>query len=86
MQNRLPTKGDLVARGIIPSETHSCISHCGGIETAQHLFLHCPCFGSLWGAVMAWLVTSTIAPCNVQAHLFQFVYAFGGTRRRRSFM
>lgn len=82
----LPTKDNLVAWGIIPSETQSCISRCRGIETAQHLFLHCPCFGSLWGAVLAWLGTSTIVPCIVQDHFFQFVYVFGGTRRRSNFM
>ena len=86
LRNRLLIKDNLVACGIIPSETQSCISRCGGIETTQHLFLHYSCFGSLWGAVLAWFGTSTVVSCIVQDHFFRFVYVSGGTCRRRNFM
>jgi hypothetical protein len=39
LRDRLPTKENLVACGILSSEAHFCVSGCGSIETAQHLFL-----------------------------------------------
>ncbi|GAU31563.1 hypothetical protein TSUD_333390 [Trifolium subterraneum] len=48
LRDRLPTKANLVTRGIIPPEAHYCVTGCGGIETAQHLFFTCGTFGSLW--------------------------------------
>jgi hypothetical protein len=34
LRDRLPTKSNLVARDIISTEVHSCVSGCGGIESA----------------------------------------------------
>ncbi|MCI37671.1 70 kDa peptidyl-prolyl isomerase, partial [Trifolium medium] len=39
--DRLPTKINLVTRGIISSVDHYCVSGCGAVESAQHLFLSC---------------------------------------------
>ncbi|GAU44198.1 hypothetical protein TSUD_373340 [Trifolium subterraneum] len=39
LRDRLPTKANLVTRGIISSEAHYCVSGCGVVESAQHLFL-----------------------------------------------
>ncbi|GAU14165.1 hypothetical protein TSUD_169910 [Trifolium subterraneum] len=48
LRDRLPKKSNLVVRGIISSEAHHCVSGCGAVESAQHLFLSCSAFGSLW--------------------------------------
>ena len=40
LQNRLPTKDNLVRRDIISLDYHHCISGCGQIESSQHLFIH----------------------------------------------
>jgi hypothetical protein len=48
LQDMLPTKSNLVARGILSSEAHYCVSGCGAIESAQHLFCSCSTFSSLW--------------------------------------
>ncbi|MCI28010.1 70 kDa peptidyl-prolyl isomerase, partial [Trifolium medium] len=45
--DRLPTKAILVTRGIITSDAHYCVPGCGGVESAQHLFLSCSFFDSL---------------------------------------
>jgi hypothetical protein len=37
--NRLTSKDNLVARGIIPLETLHCVICCGGTEIAQHLII-----------------------------------------------
>jgi len=44
LQNRLPTKDNLVARDIIYCENQLCVTDCGDIKTAHHLFLSSPCF------------------------------------------
>jgi hypothetical protein len=51
LRDRLPTRVNLAARGILTPEAHMCVSSCGGVESAQHLFLSCNFFGSLWSLV-----------------------------------
>jgi hypothetical protein len=46
LRNRLPIKVNLVARGIINLEAHSCVSGCGIAKSAQHLFISCRFFAS----------------------------------------
>ncbi|GAU41193.1 hypothetical protein TSUD_26180 [Trifolium subterraneum] len=48
LRDRLPTKGNLVTRGILSPEAHFCVSGCGAVESAQHLFLSYSTFGQLW--------------------------------------
>ncbi|MCI46876.1 glutamate-gated kainate-type ion channel receptor subunit GluR5, partial [Trifolium medium] len=55
LRDRLPTKANLVIRGILSSETHFCESGCGAVESTQHLFLSCSTFGSLWTLVRSWI-------------------------------
>jgi len=45
--NRWPTKDNLRRREIIPIDSQLCVSGCGQIESAAHLIIHCPHFGSL---------------------------------------
>ncbi|GAU11649.1 hypothetical protein TSUD_334620 [Trifolium subterraneum] len=47
LRDRLPTKANLVTRGIFSPEAHFCVSGCGAVESAQHLFLSCSTFGPL---------------------------------------
>jgi hypothetical protein len=51
LRDRLPTKANLISRGILPVEDHHCVSGCGAVESAQHVFLSCSTFGSLWSLV-----------------------------------
>jgi len=44
-----------VTRGVISSEASQCISDCGSLETAQHLFFVCFGFSSLWLMMGHWL-------------------------------
>ncbi|MCI39465.1 glutamate-gated kainate-type ion channel receptor subunit GluR5, partial [Trifolium medium] len=50
LQDRLPTRANLVSRGILSTAAHHCVSGCGAVESAQHLFLSCGTFGPLWGS------------------------------------
>ena len=86
LRDRLPTKSNLVARGIISPEAHFCVSGCGGIETAQHIFLSCSTFASLWGLVRSWIGFSAVDAHAHPDHFVQFTFSAGGLRARRSFL
>jgi hypothetical protein len=86
LRDRLPTKTNLVARGIISPEVHFCMSGCGGIESAQHLFLSCSSFGSLWTMVRSWIGFSAVDTHTLPDHFVHFTYSVGGLRARRSFL
>jgi hypothetical protein len=88
LRDRLPTKSNLVARGIISPEDQYCVSGCGGVESAQHLFLSCGTFGHLWPLVRSWIGFSAADAhtLRLRAHFVQFTYSVGGLRARRFFL
>ncbi|GAU10837.1 hypothetical protein TSUD_425350, partial [Trifolium subterraneum] len=55
LRDRLPTKANLVTRGILSSEAYYCVSGCGAVESAHHLFISCRTYGSLWSLVSSWI-------------------------------
>ncbi|MCI18448.1 tether containing UBX domain for GLUT4, partial [Trifolium medium] len=79
-------KANLVTRGILSSEAHYCVSGCGAVESAQHLFLSCNTFGSLWSLVRSWIGFSSVDSHTLSDHFVQFTYSAGDLRARRSFM
>jgi hypothetical protein len=40
LRDRLPTKENLVTRGILSPTAHFCVSGCGAPESAQHFSSH----------------------------------------------
>ncbi|GAU29681.1 hypothetical protein TSUD_53330 [Trifolium subterraneum] len=86
LRDRLPTKTNLATRGIITSEAQACVAGCGGMETAQHLFIACSIFGSLWSSVRSWIGFSSVDPHNLTDHFLQFTFSSGGLSVRRSFL
>jgi hypothetical protein len=86
LRDRLPTKTNLANRGIIPLEAQSCVSGCGDMESAQHLFISRNIFGSLWSPVRSWIGMSSVDPQNFPDHFLQFTFSYGGPRARRSFL
>lgn len=56
------TKDNLVRRDVIPIDSQLCVSRCGQNESANHLIIHCPIFGSLWKHVKTWLVVYFVDP------------------------
>ncbi|GAU31515.1 hypothetical protein TSUD_332900 [Trifolium subterraneum] len=86
LRDRLPTKSNLVIRGIITSEAQDCVAGCGGMETAQHLFISCSTFGSLWSSVRSWIGFSSVDPHSLTDHFLQFTFSSGGLSVRRSFL
>ncbi|XP_039686992.1 uncharacterized protein [Medicago truncatula] len=51
LRDRFPTKSNLATRGILDFQACLCVSGCGMLEDARHLFLSCSYFGSLWPLV-----------------------------------
>jgi hypothetical protein len=86
LRNRLPTKDNLLRRHVIPHEFSFCVTGCGGVETAQHLFLSCPVFAPLWSLVISWVGMFSVDPLLLQDHLAQFSHSAGGSRARCPFL
>ncbi|GAU47037.1 hypothetical protein TSUD_239950 [Trifolium subterraneum] len=86
LRDRLPTKTNLITRGILPAAAHFCVSGCGEVESAHHLFISCSTFGSLWPLVRSWIGSTLVTAQTLSNHFAQFTTSTGGTRSRRSFM
>ncbi|PNX74374.1 70 kDa peptidyl-prolyl isomerase, partial [Trifolium pratense] len=86
LRDRLPTKSNLVTRGILSPAAHFCVSGCREAETAHHLVISCSTFGSLWDLVCTWIGVTPTGSTSIRDHFVQFTSLAGGTRARRSFM
>ncbi|CAJ2637632.1 unnamed protein product [Trifolium pratense] len=86
LRDRLPTKVNLVTRGVLSSTAHSCIFGCGETESAHHLFISCSTVGSLWDLVRSWIGIPLVGFTTLCDHFVQFVSSAGGSRARRSFL
>ncbi|PNX96733.1 glutamate-gated kainate-type ion channel receptor subunit GluR12 [Trifolium pratense] len=78
LRDRLPTKAHLVTRGILSEAAHHCVSGCGEVETAHHMFLCCSTFGALWSLVSSWIDSSLVTAQTIPDHFVQFTYLAGG--------
>ena len=85
LRDRLQTRHNLAARGILPMDARLCLAGCGQVEDMHHLFLSCPFFGALWPLVRNWLGIEGVEDQTVTTHVGQFIHYAGGSRARRSF-
>jgi len=81
LRNRLPTKSNLLARVIISKEAQRCVTGCGEVETAQHLFVSCPIFNEVWPLVRQRIRVYGVDPLDTQQHFIQFIYLSGGSKK-----
>jgi len=86
LRDGLPTKSNLVHRGVIPSEASTCVSDCGFVETTHHLFLSCITYSSLWPLVRHWLGIIGVDSNVIADHFLQFVHLTSGGKAKRSFL
>jgi hypothetical protein len=84
--NRLPTKSNMLARGIISHEAQRYVTGCGEVETVQHLFVSCPIFSDVWPLVQQWIGVYGVDPLDIHQHFIQFIYLSGRSTKRRTFM
>jgi len=80
--DRLPTKNNLIRRGVITYKARLCTAGCGSDETSDHVFLHGNIYGTIWHNIYRWLNVSTVFPLSVGDHFIQFT-ALGGLARVR---
>ncbi|CAJ2627924.1 unnamed protein product [Trifolium pratense] len=86
LRDRLPTRANLVTRGVLSPTVATCVLGCGAAESAHHLFLSCSTAGSLWDLVRAWIGISLVDSTSLRDHFVQFTASLGGSRARRSFL
>jgi hypothetical protein len=86
LRDMLPTKANLVSRRILSTAAHLCVSGCGEAESAQHLFISCGTFGSLWAFMRSWIGIPVAEYTSLRDHFVQFTYSAGGSQARRSFL
>ena len=86
LRNRLPTKDNLVRRQILHHDDTVCVTVCGSIETADHLFFTCDIFSRVWFLVLHWLHLYFVPPIEIRCHLLQFCHLAGLSRCAHSFL
>jgi len=86
LRDGLPTKSNLMNRGIIHVDDSLCVAYYNQIESAQHLFINCTFFRSLWQHVRFWLCFSSVDHNVPSTHFSQFPNYLGGRRSCRSFL
>ncbi|GAU41517.1 hypothetical protein TSUD_302560 [Trifolium subterraneum] len=86
LRDRLPTKINLVTRGILTPAAHLCVSGCGVAESAHHLFISCSTSGSLWALVHSWIGITVVDSTSLCDHFVQFTSSAGGSWAHRPFM
>ena len=84
-RNRLPTKDNLFRRNVLDNNSCMCVSGCGSQESANHLFLHCSFFGSVWNDILHWVGISMVTPFEVSDHFTQFILGGGGSQVHNTF-
>jgi len=77
LRDRLPTRGNLMRHGVLPSSDVLCVVGCDCIESATHLFLHCTVSAGLWVLVLNWLDISFVHDGEFQHHFLQFTKMAG---------
>jgi hypothetical protein len=86
LRDRLPTRTNLVRRGMLSAELAGCVAGCGHDESASHLFLLCDSFGPLWGQIWSWIGVSSVESIDICDPFLQFIHCTGQSRKRRSFL
>jgi len=55
LHGRLPSRSNLLDRGVITGGVAGCLAGCAHLATSQHFILSCGFYGSLWQAGRSWL-------------------------------
>jgi hypothetical protein len=84
--NRLPTKDNLLFRGVLPQASNgSCVWCDYSPESANHLFLFCKAAHVVWYEIFKWLGVVIVMPPNIMILLECFLESTRNTRLRKGF-
>jgi hypothetical protein len=86
LRNRIPTRLNLVHRGIdVNGGSVNCV-HCLGVEESElHLFLFCDFALGVWKAIFRWLGIVIVIPPNLFILFDCFLAAAGSKKVRKGF-
>ncbi|GAU47519.1 hypothetical protein TSUD_138910 [Trifolium subterraneum] len=82
--NRLPTKDNLLRRGVIEVHQELCSTNCGKAEDVVHLFIQCDVYSQVWHLVLNWLGLSTALHVSLGGHAEQFAGVGGNSKTSRN--
>jgi hypothetical protein len=77
LQDRVPTRANLVRRQVLQTADILCAGGCGIPETVDHLFIGCTVFGRVWYLVCHWLGIPCVFHGSVKQHFVQFINLAG---------
>ena len=71
---------NLIRRHVLPPDNNLCVSGCGIIETADHLFVGSNFFEKVWSLICHWIGISFVCSRSINDHFLQFIYLAGMSR------
>jgi len=77
LQDRIPTRSNLVRWHVLQPNDNFCVGGCGLTETTDHLFLGCGFFERVWFLVYHWLGVSFVSLGYIKDHYSQFIQLAG---------
>jgi len=81
LQDRIPTRANLVRRLVLQPNHNLCATGCDSVETADHLFLQCNLFRNVWYYLIGhWLGISFVFPGCIKEFCLQFTQLAGMPR------
>jgi len=69
-----------VRRHVLQPDNNLCVSGCGIIEMADHLFVRCNFFRRVWSLICHWLSILFICPGSINDQFIQFIHLAGMSR------
>lgn len=84
INKQIPTKDNLIARGVIPSDLILSSGGCVKEETINHLFFEWDFFNCIWQLVHRWLGITTVVPADIGCHAPQLFDAHAFRKDIRS--
>jgi hypothetical protein len=86
IQNRVPTRENLLRRRVIQDNREQGCVLCGdNVESVQHLFLYCNFTLKVWECITKWLGMEFVLPHNILS-LLNFMTAYPGSKQLRKGM
>ncbi|CAI8612012.1 unnamed protein product [Vicia faba] len=71
-QNKIPTRDNLVKRGILVESQNPCPFGCCSEESVAHTFFECPLAWTAWSEVLRWLSFSSVIHNSAFQNFIQF--------------
>jgi hypothetical protein len=84
LHDKVPTRVNLVRRGVIPGNGDQACALCGeGAESVEHLFLYCKVIMQVWERILVWLGLQFMLPHNILSLLIYVATILGCKPLRR---